>query len=43
MMFKCKLKTSGFGGQERESLACADLSGRWIGVGVNTFNFKYTL
>lgn len=38
MMFKCMLKTSGFGGQERESLACADLSRRCTGV--NFFSFK---
>ena len=38
MMFKCMLKTSGFCGQERESLACADLSRGCTGV--NIFSFK---
>lgn len=38
MMFKCMLKTSGFGGQKRESLACADMSRGYTGV--NSFSFK---
>lgn len=38
MMFKCMLKTSGFSGQKRESLACADMSRGCTGV--NSFSFK---